>query len=342
MKTKQDFAVKYFLTRSLFLGLGFSIIFNHTGSDAWISTLLGILLGIILIYIISFINTKIPNSLHDYLQKKEFLNILIKIVLSIFYLFYMFILLIIIATFLFSYYLPFTPTLVSVTPFLFLAILLANKGIKNIGRVARCLFYINVITTIIIAIFLSSYIVPTNYFPIMVNTKLDIFMGAFVLATISTAPYLISLGDKKSFKDNIKPYLFSCIFIIIMILVITGIFGNSLTRIFSYPEYSILRKIQLLNFIENVENIIAIILFFDSFIGLTYTLLKTKEIITLKNKVYLYIIAFTLMILVSIFIISNYISITYVYKGFTIIMFILMICIFILFLFKNLKKGSKY
>ena len=40
----------YFIARSSMFGIGFFLIFQNAGKDAWISILLGTLLGIIILY----------------------------------------------------------------------------------------------------------------------------------------------------------------------------------------------------------------------------------------------------------------------------------------------------
>ena len=53
---KEHFSLVYFLSRPLFLGIAFSLLFNQSGSDAIIACLLGTLLGIGLIWFINKMN----------------------------------------------------------------------------------------------------------------------------------------------------------------------------------------------------------------------------------------------------------------------------------------------
>ena len=50
---KQKFSVVYFLSRAVFIGIGYSLMFDIAGKDAWISVILGTLLGLLIVYPIS-------------------------------------------------------------------------------------------------------------------------------------------------------------------------------------------------------------------------------------------------------------------------------------------------
>ena len=50
---KENFTLVYFLTRPLFLGIAFSLLFNESGSDSIIACILGTMLGCLFI---TFIN----------------------------------------------------------------------------------------------------------------------------------------------------------------------------------------------------------------------------------------------------------------------------------------------
>ena len=50
MIKNKTFSVSYFLGRAFFLGFGFSLLFKLLDKDAWIASLLGVLLGSLFIW----------------------------------------------------------------------------------------------------------------------------------------------------------------------------------------------------------------------------------------------------------------------------------------------------
>ena len=62
MITKRQYQIlSFFLTRSLFFGLGITKIFNLSYNDAWLSGILGTILGLIIISFIYYIKKDHPN-----------------------------------------------------------------------------------------------------------------------------------------------------------------------------------------------------------------------------------------------------------------------------------------
>ena len=66
---KQYIILSYFLTRSLFFGLGITKIFHLSYNDAWLSGLVGTLLGLIVISFLYFIRKKKLNIENSFFLK---------------------------------------------------------------------------------------------------------------------------------------------------------------------------------------------------------------------------------------------------------------------------------
>ena len=67
----------YFISRSSMFGIGFFLLFQSTGKDAWISLLLGTLLAILIIFAYK--------SIKEYFQNKSIRDTLNKTILGKFY-----------------------------------------------------------------------------------------------------------------------------------------------------------------------------------------------------------------------------------------------------------------
>ena len=317
----------YFLANSLFLGEGLSLILSTSGKDSWLSAILGVLLGIGIIYIFNKMNP----------TKKD--NIITKIVYFIYLLFLTFILLVTLSTFLYSYFLPNTPVLIICIPFIFLATYLNSKSIKNIYYVALPLIGLSIFIILLKSVMLIDEMDFSNFTPILTVSTTNIFKSAFLFAIISTAPSFLLAHEDITFKESLKYYLISSILNILVIITITSVLGSML-NIFSYPEYSVLRKIKILSFIENIENFIAITWLFDIFITLSLIGLKFKETLNTKKRIIPFIICSIIMLIISFVITNNYYLSMYLYNIFPYILSILVILLIILYLLENIILQS--
>lgn len=322
----------YFLSRSLFLGGGISTLFLYCSKDAYIAIILGTLLGIGIIYIISRI--KISKPFNIYLQEKSFINILIKFIFICYIIFGIFILLIILATFLYSYFLPFTPSIISCLPFIFLAAFLSPKSTSKIVYVAQVLFIISLILIFLKTILLANEFDFGNLLPVLTTKPFNIFKASLIFTILSTAPFILLIDESIQFKQSLKYYLISSLTIFIVVLTITVVLGE-LVNVYSYPEYSVLRKIRLFKFIENIENFISIGWFFDIFICLSLSSLKLKQLFNTNKSIVSFGITTFILFIVNCLIINNFYNSIIIYKIFPIILAIFMFILFLLFAFKK-------
>lgn len=335
---KDQLQLKFLLGRSLFLGGGISLMLNAGDKDAWLAIILGFLIGIPFIYLYSYLS--LNQSIHDYLAKNNILNILIKALLLLYYLFIIFFLVIIFSIFIYSFYLPFTKTLISCTPFLFLAVFLSTKNNPSIIRVAKVLFYIN----LALLIFKYSMLVPhlklENFLPIFTIGSKKLFKTAIIFALFATSPYLLLIDAPTSFKTNLKCYTANALIIFVMLFYLIGCFGGALSRTFSYPEFSILRQINVFNFIQNIESFLAVNWLFDIFIALTLASKKIKNILNYQKNTWTYLIFLGILLITSKFIIGNYKNAIFVYhiSSYVLASFLLIIFLFLL-IKKNLSKA---
>ncbi len=334
---KEQFQTKFLLGRSLFLGGGISLLLSTGEKDVYLGIILGFLLGIPLIYLytkVSFYNIK------EYLKKKTFLNYLVKGILLIFYLALIFYLVIIFAIFIYSFYLPFTKTLLSCTPFLFLAIYLSSKGNKAILRIIKILFFINVLLIIFKYGMLSIHIDLSNFLPIYTIGSKSLFKTALIFMVFTTSSYMLVIDAKTSFKTNLISYLGSSLIILIMNIYLIGVFGSSLARTFSYPEFSILRQINVFNFIQNIESFLAINWLFDIFIALSLSAKNIKEILGYQHNTWTYIIFLGIAYLISTYVIGDYKIAVSIYKLALPIFLILNILTYLILLLKKILSKN--
>lgn len=325
MKTNKSL-LTYFLSRSLFLGGGISTLFLYSSKDAYLAIIIGALLGMGIIYIISKISQNIKVPLHEYLKDCNLLNIAIRLIFIIYLLFLIFISLIILSTFLYSYFLPLTPSIISCLPFIFLATFLSAKSTTKITYVAQILFVLSLALIFIKTILLVNKFEFSNMLPIFSTDSLSLFKTSIIFAILSTAPFLTLVDEKIEFKENLKYYFISMITIFVVVLSIIIVLGE-MVNIYSYPEYSVLRKISLFNFIENIENFVSAGWFFDIFICLSVCSLKFKNLINVKKNIIPFLVVFIILFIVNDYVANNFYNSIAIYKVFPTILGILVIII---------------
>ncbi len=338
MLTKnQNRALSFFLSRAMLLGGGISNIFALSGKDAYLSAILGLLLGLGIIFLINFFSRDIKTNLKDYLKTKSVLNCLLKGLFFLFYSLIIFIGILFFSTLVSSYYLTYTPSFMICLPILFLLIYLTNKGLKVLGRVAQIIFPVCLIIIIIKILLLMDAANWEYFLPFLTYQPSKIFLAALFFAVLTASPALMLIEEKVPLKQQIINYLIGGITGFFIITNITSVLGDTLVKIFSYPEYAILRKIEFFNFIENVENLIAYIWLCDLFLTVALAVNRLTNLSSKSPKLtYLYL---TILILfITLFVEKNYAFVMICYQSFIYLFLIILSFILLGLAIKHLKQ----
>ncbi len=340
----ENFSVSYFLSRALFLGIGFSAIMGLSNQDSILAFLVGTLIGILFIFLINKIQKyKGEKSLSDVLKEMKGIGIFIRIVLILFAFSLLCEGLTFMQLFASSFFLIRTPLWFISLPLLFLLIRIVKNGPKTTFRVATCLFPISVFLTISSLLALCGYANLDNISPLFVTPIFDFLKCVFYYTSLSVTPSILMLVTNKS--NSTAPYLFGSFTLIFKMFLIIAIVGPILASIYRFPEYIILKEIKLLDFIEKIENIVALSWIFDVFIYLSMSSLMIKELIPQKGKGIIHAIIITIgFLLSSLFIGKYYTNEVYIYYFFPIFIAIVFFVTIPLLLFHLIhhKKISSY
>lgn len=306
---QENTSIIYFLTRSLFLGYGLSLLFLQSGKDAYIGTILGILIGLLIMYFYTYlIHIKENQDLKDIFKKNKIIGLLGRFIFLLASLIIFSYTIIIYKLFTVSFLLVKSPELYVTIPIVILAIYLAFKDLKVISRTSSSILPLAIIFILISMFSLSSSIKIDNFLPILTTKPPTIFKTAITFASISTMPNLLSLHFKGIEKNYLKMYLIGSLFLLLTLIFINGVYGEYLVKVFRFPEYMILKQIKLLDFIEKIENILAVMFIFDLFITLTMAIFSIKELVPEnKNKLTTIII-----LIISIYFINRFFAFNYV------------------------------
>lgn len=312
MKTnKYKLSEIYLLSRSLSLGLLFSYSFFLVGTNTLISFIFGILLGIFFVFIYSKIK----------LNKKT------KVFEMLLYMFFILLSSIIITTFISSFFLNKTPKIFIILPSILLCYYISTKDKDVMKWLSLALTFFSIITIIFNFLALMPHMEIKNILPLFTFKNKNMIKSIFFYAILSSCPLILLNDEDYSTKDYISSYIITNIISLIICFAIVSILGRSLINMYSYPEYMVLKKIQISSFIENVENFISLLWLFDLYYLTSYSIKKINGILTTKIGT---VLIFLITVIVSFVINNNYEYLLYIYKRVPYILYILVIPILIL------------
>ena len=324
----ENFSVHYFLTRALFLGIGFSVIIGLSKQDSILAFTIGTLFGIFLIFLLNKIQKfKGERTLNEVLKEMKGFGFFLRILLLLYGLVLLSEGLTFIQLFASSFFLIKTPIWFISLPLVFLLIRISKNGITTTFRVAACLFPISVILTLLSLMALCGYIDMGNVSPLLVTPPMNFVKSVFYYTSLSVSPSILMLVTNKS--NSTWSYLFGGFTLIAKMFLIIAIVGPLLASIYRFPEYIILKEIKLLNFIEKIENIVALSWIFDVFIYLSMASIFIKELLPKKKKNLIHAILILITYLASVLFIgkfyTNELRIYYFLPIFTAVMFVIII-----------------
>ena len=234
----------------------------------FICTIIGSILGLIpiSIYIYIFKNNKYDNifDLNIKLFGKIFGNI-INTILSFLAIFIAVIVLYNLTTFLNLNYLVLTDKMYIAFLLILPVIYGVSKGIGTIEKTAQILIYVSIICFFVALIGLIPTVEIDNILPIF-TTKISRYIYSILTyISFNTIPLFLILSinkndiiEKEKFsKDLFKTYIISSVMIFFMFFITLAGLGYPVVSILKYPEFLILKEINLLGIIERVENIIS-------------------------------------------------------------------------------------
>ncbi len=324
----ENFSVNYFLTRALFLGIGFSAIIGLSKQDSVLAFLVGTIIGVLLIFLINKIQKyKGEKNLTDVLSEMKGLGFFLRIVLLLFGMVLLAEGLTFIQLFASSFFLIRTPIWFISLPLLLLILRISKNGIITTFRVSACLFPISALLTLLSLCALCGYAELNNISPLFVTETTSFIKSVFYYVSLSVSPSILMLVTNKS--NSTGSYLFGSFTLIAKMFLILAVVGPLLASIYRFPEYIILKEIKLLDFIEKIENIVALSWIFDVFIYLSMSSIFLRELLPKKKKGFIHALILLGIYLLSVLFIGKYYTnelvIYYALPIFTAIVFVITI-----------------
>lgn len=341
MKAKNSYIV-YFLTRSLFLGFGFSLLFNASGKDSYIGMALGLFIGLLFTYLYTYIiKCKNGKALKEIFSHHKIIGLITRILFLLVSILLLLYILVIYKIFVVSFLLVASPEIFVTVPFIILSVYAAFKSLKVIRRLAGSLLPISIIISIIIFTSLTGFFESTNFLPILDTKPIGIIKTAMIFGGLVAFPNILTLHFKSDTDGYIKIYIITALILIIYAICIVGVFGESLLTIFRFPEYMVLKQIKLFQFVEKIENVLSVVWIFDLLITTIMGIYSIKECLPEKrNKLYTIGILLVLIYVIDNFFAFNYVNELKIYSILPIISIVIPIVISLLVLYLTKMKKS--
>ncbi len=315
MITKRQYVITYYyLVRALFFGAATSYLINTTGNACYLSAIIGIGLGLGFSYLLYYINkVKEEKKIVDYVGRGLLANG-IKLLLLLIGVVLLNNVLVSISTMAYAFYLVSTPVIFITLAIAIVIYYALKKGIKGFLRAIEILFPLSIIIFILKFSTVFEAMHLDNFKPWLNSDLKSILKGSLVFFSNTITPGILMLNFQKSdyeYKNNALGYLLGSGTILFVLILIIGIFGMPLARMLRYPEYMILKKVNILNFIENIENFLTIVLIIDNLVvGVLATFLVrdvVKSWVKKEKIIKWWDIIFLLgMCLVSVYLFNNH------------------------------------
>ncbi len=239
----------YFNSRALFIGYGLSLLFKMSHHDILFSILLGFVLG--LIFLFAFNNKK------DYKLIKFVTTILLSVIVFIS-----------IINLTKTLYLENTPLVFIICFSLIVVYYISSIKNKAWNKLTSILYVISLVMFVIIFLGLSVHIRIDYLRPIKIIDFKDVIKSSLMFFIISVYP-IIRLNEKDNKKELIIRYIVSSITIFLMAFIVLSVLGEKEALLYRYPEYIVLKRIKMLDFISNVDNILFFAIYLDLIVSLS-------------------------------------------------------------------------
>lgn len=296
------------------LGIGSNLIINMAENNSYISTIIMSILGIIIIMLFKYIHNHnkdahISKTIIKLYGKLfgSILNAIICIIFLIISITYLYN----ISNFITSQFLNQTPTIIINISVAILIAYNLSKGFQNMSRLSLILFTISTTLFILTLIFLIPHTDLNKLKPILNNDIKTIAKTGFLLASTNILPIFSLLCiPKNNIKDNNKLnkyltifYIFAILECIIVVITTIGSLGIYLSKMYQYPEYIVLKEVNILGFIERSENILSIQWILGYIITISQLIYYISSTIKITNDTPNNII--TIIVLIIVIILTN-------------------------------------
>lgn len=254
---------------AFFVGMGTSVLIHICKEDIWMIPFIAIIVGIIPVLLLCKIFSYKP-KLNILDKNKIIFGSIIGQIINFLLFSIIFIQLVLMLWAMSDYvstkYLTETPIIVLNILFIIPVIYAAFKGIETCSRTIQVIFFFNLFMIIIITLSLIQFVDLQNLKPFFSNGIKPFFEGSYKFILYEFSPFITLLiipknnilKNEKLNKNLILAYILSAFVMFIVFFFILSVLGINLITLYRYPEYYVIKKIQIGNLLDNIENFLSI------------------------------------------------------------------------------------
>jgi len=284
-----ELGIAFFFTTGLSI-LGFHMLLNLAVQDAWMSVVWGTILGMIGIFFFCYIQRYNVDGL--FLLIKTYFGSYLGTFLNLILLFLVFMntcfLTGYLATYVNTWYLKVTPTILLILLFLLIAIYAFHNGSGTLFRSINIFFYLAILFFVLLVLGSFSKMHFEYLLPSFEKGIRYPFFGALLYSLFSVVPsFLFLIVPKKKVVDSNHSfwkilffYFLGSLFNLFFILAISTILNPKFASIYQNPEYIIFAKASLFSSIEKLQSIMALVVILIVFVNMTFSFYFVNESLT--------------------------------------------------------------
>ncbi len=302
----------WLVMRAGLVGITMTLLITLNKQDAWISGFGGIILGIIpvaiYIYLRNYDEKMNICQLNEYVFGKY--GKMVNIILTIGTFVFIQVIFSDLTYFIRSQFLYKTSLIAISIIFIIPLIYGLLKGLRAISKTSLILFYIVIATIIFIILGLTGGVNVNNLQPMLESNPGSILYGSLIVVVYNVLPLFLLLAIPKCRIENYKTKttiifgLLAILSVINAIFLTLTVYGVNLSLLFEYPEFQLLKKVAIGEFIGKMEGILSmewvISFFILILVGLYFITTTIKESFRLKEKTNKFVIIIVCLLLLII------------------------------------------
>ena len=283
----------FFVMRASFIGLTLGNVINVTKQDSWLSGIISLILGLIplgvFIYLKNYDKDKTIAELVLYLFKKN--GPLINVVLIFGGLLFALVSFSNLTGFVHSQFLYRTDHIIIGICLIIPIIYALLKGINAISKTSLFCFFIVLFMIIMLIVGVLNGIDLDRLKPYFQASYADLGHSSAIIISFNVIPMflltIIPTNKIKGFscKKTIAFYFLALLSLINAIFLTIAVLGTDLALLYQYPEFNLLKKFEVGNFIDRVESLLSLEWILALLVQIIVCLHFAKEIIKTTFKV---------------------------------------------------------
>ncbi|WP_235550870.1 GerAB/ArcD/ProY family transporter [Paenibacillus sp. Soil787] len=235
--------------------------------DGWIASILGIGAGLLSVLLYHALGNRFPNmTLAEYSERilGKWLGKTVSLLFISFIFLLASFLLRVVGNFMTTHIMPETPIEVVHIVFISVVILAVRLGLENIGRASEIFLPWVIILFLLLVGFLSPKIKIDNIQPVLEGGIKPVVLAAFYFFSLQELVVFLMLfpyvnRTKKARNAFLAGTWIGGIFVIITTVMSTLVLGTDFTVRNMYPSYTLAKQINVGNFLQRAEAILAVI-----------------------------------------------------------------------------------